>query len=141
MTAKIRVEGRGACYIPSNEIAQLPEVKEMQHLAAIIVRKDMEENKIMSNIEKLECIRESLEAFEIMSYKATGHLIMLQEVIDDLRQSEFDIEAQGVEKFATWALEQQSFALEAGDKKEARIYCHVSARAKHFAKSLLEGKI
>lgn len=35
--AKIRVSGRGACYIPSCEIAELPEVKEMQKLAAKIV--------------------------------------------------------------------------------------------------------
>ena len=35
--AKIRVSGRGACYIPSSEIAQLPEVKEMQKMAAQIV--------------------------------------------------------------------------------------------------------
>ncbi|KFB89631.1 hypothetical protein CR62_16740 [Serratia grimesii] len=35
--AQMRVVGRGAAYIPSEEIAQLPEVKEMQRMAAMIV--------------------------------------------------------------------------------------------------------
>ncbi|AEF47172.1 hypothetical protein SerAS12_4074 [Serratia sp. AS12] len=35
--AQMRIVGRGAAYIPSEEIAQLPEVKEMQRWAAMIV--------------------------------------------------------------------------------------------------------
>ncbi|EMP7138362.1 hypothetical protein [Serratia marcescens] len=35
--AQMRIVGRGAAYIPSEEIAQLPEVKEMQRMAAMIV--------------------------------------------------------------------------------------------------------
>ncbi|WP_273835620.1 hypothetical protein [Serratia marcescens] len=50
------------------------------------------------------------------------------------------IKAQGVEKFAAWASEQESMASDSGDKKEARIYCQVEARAKHFAKQMLEAK-
>ncbi|MEL5710165.1 hypothetical protein [Serratia bockelmannii] len=50
------------------------------------------------------------------------------------------IEARGVEKFAAWASEQESMARGAGDKKEARIYCQVEARAKHFAIKLREAK-
>lgn len=50
------------------------------------------------------------------------------------------IEAQGVEKFAAWSSEQESMASSAGDKKEARIYCQVAARAKHFANELREAK-
>lgn len=50
------------------------------------------------------------------------------------------IEARGVEKFAAWSSEQESMASGAGDKKEARIYCQVAARAKHFAKQLREAK-
>ena len=49
-------------------------------------------------------------------------------------------EAQGVEKFAAWASDQESLAIDSGDKKEARIYCQVAARAKHFAKQLREAK-
>lgn len=48
------------------------------------------------------------------------------------------IEARGVEKFAAWASAQESMASGAGDKKEARIYCQVEARAKHFAIELRE---
>ncbi|HGM6983981.1 TPA: hypothetical protein ACKQD1_004994 [Serratia marcescens] len=50
------------------------------------------------------------------------------------------IEARGVEKFAAWASEQESMASDSSDKKEARIYCQVAARAKHFAKQLREAK-
>lgn len=50
------------------------------------------------------------------------------------------IEARGVENFAVWASEQESMASDSGDKKEARIYCQVAARAKHFAKQLREAK-
>ncbi|QDL31459.1 hypothetical protein [Serratia liquefaciens] len=50
------------------------------------------------------------------------------------------IEARGVEKFAAWASEQESMASDSSDKKEARIYCQVEARAKHFSKQLREGK-
>ncbi|ENN8392447.1 hypothetical protein ACAX60_000994 [Serratia marcescens] len=50
------------------------------------------------------------------------------------------IQAQGVEKFAAWASEQESMASDSSDKKEARIYCQVAARAKHFAKQLREAK-
>lgn len=50
------------------------------------------------------------------------------------------IEARGVEKFAAWASEQESMASDSGDKKEARIYCQVEARAKHFSKQLREAK-
>ncbi len=35
--ARIRVDGRGGVYIPSEEIASLPEVKDMQQRAASIV--------------------------------------------------------------------------------------------------------
>ncbi|HIF6607522.1 hypothetical protein [Serratia sp. TKO39] len=50
------------------------------------------------------------------------------------------IQAQGVEKFAAWASEQESMASDSSDKKEARIYCQVAARAKHFASTLREAK-
>ncbi|AXN57936.1 hypothetical protein KASHIRA_00130 [Serratia phage vB_SmaM-Kashira] len=40
--ARIRVTDRGGCYIPSSEIRELPEVKEMQRLAKIIVEKSRE---------------------------------------------------------------------------------------------------
>lgn len=50
------------------------------------------------------------------------------------------IEARGAERFAAWASEQESMASDSGDKKEARIYCQVAARAKHFAKQLREAK-
>lgn len=50
------------------------------------------------------------------------------------------IEARGVDKFAAWSSEQESMASGAGDKKEARIYCQVAARAKHFAIRLREAK-
>ncbi|MFP7325782.1 hypothetical protein [Serratia marcescens] len=50
------------------------------------------------------------------------------------------IQAQGVEKFAAWASEQESLASDSGDKKEARIYCQVAARANHFAGNLREAK-
>ncbi|TSB27327.1 hypothetical protein FOT43_14570 [Serratia marcescens] len=51
-----------------------------------------------------------------------------------------EIKAQGVEKFAAWASEQESLASDSGDKKEARIYCQVAARANHFAGNLREAK-
>lgn len=50
------------------------------------------------------------------------------------------IEAQGVEKFAAWASDQQSMAAGDGDQKESSIYRQVEARAKHFAIELREGK-
>ncbi|WP_213992552.1 hypothetical protein [Sodalis sp. dw_96] len=37
----MRVVGQGGAYIPSEEIAQLPEVKDMQRMAAEIVKKDL----------------------------------------------------------------------------------------------------
>ncbi|WGL97335.1 hypothetical protein QE177_08880 [Arsenophonus sp. aPb] len=37
ISAFVRVDKSGAAYIPSNEIAALPEVKEMQKMANLIV--------------------------------------------------------------------------------------------------------
>ncbi|MFS1564235.1 MAG: hypothetical protein ACL7AX_12600 [Candidatus Arsenophonus phytopathogenicus] len=38
ISAFVRVDKSGAAYIPSNEIAALPEVKEMQKMASLIVK-------------------------------------------------------------------------------------------------------
>lgn len=38
ISAFVRVDKSGAAYIPSNEIAALPEVKEMQKIASLIVK-------------------------------------------------------------------------------------------------------
>ncbi|TXE47860.1 hypothetical protein FOT55_15015 [Serratia bockelmannii] len=50
------------------------------------------------------------------------------------------IQAQGVEKFAAWASQQEVMAAKDGDQKEAGIYRQVEARAKHFATELREAK-
>ncbi|SPP31442.1 hypothetical protein ARAF_0568 [Arsenophonus endosymbiont of Aleurodicus floccissimus] len=38
ISAFVRVDKSGAAYIPSNEIAALPEVKEIQKMASLIVK-------------------------------------------------------------------------------------------------------